>query len=917
MQIRTSRKPPRNRRYQGWLLALHLTLIGMTAMATVSNTVQAVELAYDIPAGPLGEALNRFAIAAGVAIVVDAEQVQGLRSEGLHGSYEVEAGFRQLLRHSGFTIARTPAGYVLVPTPKVANEENQEAMLRETVVVGQQESSGTSVLDRQVIDSLSSGNGDITSLLKVLPGVQFDNNQLHTGRQGEIAPVDISINGAKYYENLYQLDGMSFNNDIDPASGDKSSSITEVTSAAQGMAIDTSLLCKITVRDSNVAAEYGGFTGGVVSADTCAPTRKFSGEASIATTRSEWMEYKIAPEQAATYANSTDPNYARNFEKWTYRLALQGKPTENLGLIGSFIRKTSTITLNGNSAYQNGLGGTPEQTRQTDNYFIKAFWKPTTDHDVDFSIQYAPTSDDRFISSIKNSHYTYEAGGLGLNGGIVSRFDHFTLSQRLTSTEMQSSRDGDLSTYRTWRYSADDKNWGTTTLSNEGGYGDVEQRQSTQTYQAKVDWEAVSAWSFEHHLQAGFEFTQKESSYNRKTQYESYYTPASYSGNCLRSDGSVDPYCSTADTSNGWAGQYLRSRVVYLAGKFTVRDDQRAIFLQDEIRKDRFTARLGLRYDNSALAPQASLAPRSAFFYDLFGDGNTRLEAGANRYYGRNFMAYYMTANRLSLQSTVATRSSLTDWGALVMSSTANMYHFEDLKLPYDDEGMLAIKQRWAGMLWGVKYVDRQSRDQVVRVLRSAGNYWFENTGSGEAQTFSITIESEHPFKFMGTTTSLMASAEQLKSRTSHTDYYTSEQDFNDDDYVVYNGQLTRTIDLPPDNYARPWTARLHLMTEIPALGVSLGNFFRYRASYQKMVENGTRDVNGTTYANYDRHTFKQAVTWDMRINWNLPTTGTQKPYIALSIDNVLNATNAIEDSGTYLVYEKGRQFWLEVGVRF
>ena len=36
--------------------------------------------------------------------------------------------------------------------------------------------------------------------------------------------------------------------------GDKSASITEVTSAAQGFAIDTSLLCKITVRDSNVPA---------------------------------------------------------------------------------------------------------------------------------------------------------------------------------------------------------------------------------------------------------------------------------------------------------------------------------------------------------------------------------------------------------------------------------------------------------------------------------------------------------------------------------------------------------------------------------------------------------------------------------------------------------------------------------------
>jgi len=70
---------------------------------------------YDVPAGPLADALNHFAQQSGTAIVVDAEKVKGLRSPGLNGTYGVEDGFEALLRGSGYRTARTPAGYVLVP----------------------------------------------------------------------------------------------------------------------------------------------------------------------------------------------------------------------------------------------------------------------------------------------------------------------------------------------------------------------------------------------------------------------------------------------------------------------------------------------------------------------------------------------------------------------------------------------------------------------------------------------------------------------------------------------------------------------------------------------------------------------------------------------------------------------------------
>jgi iron complex outermembrane receptor protein len=99
-------------------LALRLAFGAALAIsATSAAWAQATNVQYDIPAGPLMEALNRFAQQSGVSIALDADKVQGLRSPGLKGSYSVEEGFNTLLRDSPYVIARTSAGYVLQAKP--------------------------------------------------------------------------------------------------------------------------------------------------------------------------------------------------------------------------------------------------------------------------------------------------------------------------------------------------------------------------------------------------------------------------------------------------------------------------------------------------------------------------------------------------------------------------------------------------------------------------------------------------------------------------------------------------------------------------------------------------------------------------------------------------------------------------------
>jgi TonB-dependent siderophore receptor len=101
----------------GIAFSLSLNAVIQPAMAEPvqdSSTVQS----YDIPPGPLGTVLSRFAGAAGVVLSFDATLVEGKNSPGLRGDYGVEEGFAILLQGSGYAISRNDTGYALIPAPE-------------------------------------------------------------------------------------------------------------------------------------------------------------------------------------------------------------------------------------------------------------------------------------------------------------------------------------------------------------------------------------------------------------------------------------------------------------------------------------------------------------------------------------------------------------------------------------------------------------------------------------------------------------------------------------------------------------------------------------------------------------------------------------------------------------------------------
>lgn len=921
----------------------HLALAGSLSVVMPSLAHAQATRHYDIPAGPLDTALNRFALQAGVALVIDADKLKGLRSQGLHGSYAIDAGFAILLHDTGYGIARTASGYLLVELPKESGGGNRsETRLSPVIVVDQRDPMGTTAIKRRTIEAMPAGNGDITSLLKLHPNVQFSNTQMSSKTPGEISPADISINGAKYYQNAFIVDGANINNDIDPGERTESriNSLSDVPGQSQGLALDTDLLDSIVVYDSNVPAAYGRFNGGVIEASTRKPSKEVHGKISYQTTRSAWTEYHIDPQQAENFENSSSHFDQPEFDKTILRGTLEGHLTENFGLLANFSQKRSTIPTSFYSSNNVAAMGLQkrDQERSIDNYFVKAFWKPVSRLQIESGLTYAPENNTYWRGNIANSAFETQTGGLQFNlkgrwDGDLARVEH-----NLAWSRLDQSRDSDFDDYYAWRRSTS-KDWGTSAASSlEGGYGDVEQQQETWQYRVNADWNAFSLLGASHRLQTGMELMQQHVRYERLTENSTYTTPVSTT-TCTNSSGVTVDACAMGTTENGnWPGQLLSRRTRFTTGDFDFTTTQWGAWIQDEIEAGRFTLRPGLRVDSDNYMNKTTWSPRLAAQYDLFGNRNTVLHAGANRYYGRNITSWRLREGRNQLRYNGEVRNTVnSDW--TVGTQATNLVKFSELDIPYDDELMLGIEQRWQRFTFDLKYVNRKGRDQVLEVSGTtldqpstdptlSNSYTtYTNGGKSDTDIVTLTVSPLDTLNWFGTQTTGQLVLDWRDSKRNAPDYISSETDFYiTNPYIQYDGKVIRYASRPADNYNRPWSLRLSSITRIPQWQLTWTNFLRYRAAYSRVAQTASASSSGVYHqgeqiAVWEKRKFNHALTWDIRLGWEFPTTRQQAFFVNLDVFNVLDKASVAEISNVsasgFKTYEVGRQFWLEVGYRF
>ncbi|WP_334088473.1 TonB-dependent receptor, partial [Helicobacter typhlonius] len=568
-----------------------------------------------------------------------------------------------------------------------------------------------SKLNKTMLDSTPSGNGDITSILKIIPNVQFDNAQLKSSTPGEIDPANISISGGLFYQNNFQLDGFNMNNDLDPNGGATNGPNALRSGRSQGLAVDTSLLESIQVQDSNISAAYGGFTGGVVEANVRKPRADkgglfgWHGGVSYQFTSSDLTQYFIDESQETNFITSSNENYQPNFTKHLIRANLEGYATQNLGIITSFSTTRSFIPLKG---YSLDIGteanATREQHRYIDNYYIKTHYNPSEKLTLEASLAYMPQDNTYYNNVAKHSFYSMKSGGI--QSGLKALYDSNIglWSNTLSYSFMQNSRESEKNYFMSWYYSQGDKDWaGTNSRSpraSEGGYGDMEQIQNTLNYKSNMNFESLDLWKSEHTLNIGFEANYTHAYRNRKNPYYSFGNPTELKNKPCGTDSMFDfATCSNTQTQGDgktpnapWQGQYFNQVTESKSGEIALDNLAYGIYAEDSILLDleqigKIQTRLGLRLDGDTYMQKHTLAPRFSLNYTApWEEYKSELIFGANRYYGRNLLSYRLYELVANNTQSYSRNDSHSSWTPTTTTDGKSSYDFQRLNVPYSDE---------------------------------------------------------------------------------------------------------------------------------------------------------------------------------------------------------------------------------------
>ncbi|WP_217876241.1 TonB-dependent receptor plug domain-containing protein [Pseudoalteromonas shioyasakiensis] len=821
---------------------------------------------------------------------------------------------------------------------------------------------GRAYLDRNFIEATPKGNGDINELIALLPGVQLSEDYYSIDNLAEISAPEISISGAKPWQTGFMIDGMNYNNRLDPASASRiGASENEVSGGVQSMNINSQIVESITVYDHNIPADFGDFSGGVVDAETISPfstdTRVSFG---IRGNRSDWGEYHIIdndePDDTAEGKDDLEPPI---YEKTNIDFSIQKKLNEQHALLMSVSYLKSDIS-------DISLSAQKVESRENINALLKYSYRDGWVDSLDLSVMYAPYTSDSYLKDVLNSDYQVEGGSFGFTANLAeeTRFGHF--SSKFNMSQSDNNRTGPAHFY-TW-LQAKGKEWGqladqsadSTPVSEYGGYGNLDNTQTSFNWRNTLTLERKKWGNTEHAIRVGAELNHQNYERTRQQNYYKYDSPIQYSStsaqlncsgytlDCVEQSfyvdldtlaeqlgGSIDfnnPEHLLAYSNNvATTAQYFNSRLVTPSEQIDVSLNKAALYATDVITWKQFDFHLGVRYDYDDFFKNHNIAPRLSMGYDVFNDGNTLLTAGLNRYYDAGLLGY-----KIKEQQKFAYREYrpiqngyLQAW--LPSSYTGNfLYIFDDVKSPYDDE--IALGLRHATESFGnfaVKYVHRDKKDQLSRNketnLKNDGYQYITiyNNGTGESERYSLSWDAKFGDH------SIWANASYSQNSESNSDYTATPDNTPIESLVYYEGELMSLseLDTLKANFGRPVTANFGWNTDWTDT-FSTGLTATYSGSYTTAIKSSSDQRIGigsecTTceaveifVPKYEAHTFDSRIMFALSSRWNYQISQSQSVEVRLDISNLFNArSHAITEGNSGI--EPGRMFWLGVSYNY
>ena len=792
--------------------------------------------------------------------------------------------------------------------------------------VGQGVDSGTSTYDDASIQARSSGTGDVLQVLKRSPGVQFSlrEGESRGDMLRDLRPSQISISGGRPSENLFILDGVSVNSQMETltptaayATGRDFDSVAGA--SPQTVWVDSDLVGELTLRDSNVSAEFGRFTGGVVEITTRNPTTVFGMRGGYSYTSDDLATYHLSP----SYSGSEREKPAFDRERWNVSADLP--INDRMGLLASYSRQTARTYNTYAERLADLAGSTVNETNVSETFMLKYAWRPTDDLNLSAQVTHAPYTSVYVSNSGINTRADSQGGGttarLSANGGRGDADWSLVLSYAFADNDKETAD---------WRFDVRGglEPWcvGALTVTCENGMvGAIDQRQN--------DLSLKGTWSqplFGGDFRAGFDITDVTARKNR--HIGGVYSFAGTTAVITAATGPLTSCASPTDVSC-FEGRYAyNQRQVYSPYDIEVSLQSYGAWAEYQTEWASFDVRAGLRYDHETFLGNHTLAPRLSVSRAL--PWGIQATAGLNRYYGRSYLGYAMRENlpnQLRYGRTFTLVNGRRVWGDWILNAVTlpQQYSSQDLASPYNDEASLNFTGELFGGQWRLGGVYRKGKDLFSRSVaetfslvdelgatRTYSRYNLSNDGESTyygADLSYVKPWRNHTFSF---------STNWSETKYNAVDYYDpTDEDVAGTTLVAYQGEVISLIDLLRENQRQNFAAPFILNADWNSawfddrLNLNLGG--RFRGEFER-IEQTTAflTVDGTRYRIYDIVEYKNSIDLDANLTYAL-VRGDHEVTLEARISNVLDKIPDRNAGYSSTPWQLGRSAWFGIRVRY
>lgn len=925
MALACSLKRRKNARTALSLLFANTLLAGgvgmMFSSVTYAEAAASETHYYNIPAGPLSKAINAFAAVSGMYLGGNSELLKSKNTQGFVGEYSAGQALDLLLIGTGLSYeAGEGRSIVLIDTESVSEGENGITMST-LLVQGRQNKveAGVQVIGQNEIESMAGANENLTDLLKGNGSVRFSRSSSSSANSATMRPDEVSINGQSHYQNLFVIDGMSANNDLNPGNSEDSytnpispTSLSMLSgSSSQSFYIDPSALESVEVYDSNVPVEFGGFMGGVVSSKLKRYDSDNYTSIKYAISKDDWDEMHVDDDLAEDYedGDSLAGEYTPEYLKQRYTITGAQGLSEKLGLTYTASRANSNFAQvydkRVKTKYSDVNFGHQgiEYDDTVDNIMLRFDYRVNSNLNIGSSIMYANRHHDGLTSATFDSAFIKSHKAVGINTDIEYKATNGRLLTTLSYNEASDSIQSDDSTYSYHPVDRESSRW-----PYSGGYGNVNQQQNTTNL--KFDWlqNAFQVGRFEHSLRTGLElgFIKQFYQVDGDIINEIFACRDANNGLCLDADN---------DGSLDRDDEYLRSRNIISENKFQKTYHSIGIHFSDTVKYGDWSYYAGIRADYDSILENLNFSPRLTAEWDVFSDQKTRIKAGANRYYGRSFFQYEVNNTLRSWR----TATTFNEDGSVktVKQREDTSFSDYDLKTPYSDEISISIVQQIGFLDASLQFVNRESRDIVTRAETEEGLDYYSNEGRSSTDTVSLTLSARNPLELGSTKTYGSFSISYQESKTNTLSDVSYEDEINSKQ-IYYKGNVIYNSQLPKSDFNIPFSIEFFTSTAIPDWNLVWANRINVESGGKIAQDTGDNYTNlSGNYDIYDDLEFNSLITLDTSFEWKPVIFKEIEGYLKLSINNVFDDyIDKSTNSGSYS-YTLGRSTSVEVGMRF